>query len=50
MSRTTAILWALAVLAVALLNVLEVLPDWATFAAIFSLPAMAAVRVRKGRC
>lgn len=50
MSRTTAILWALAVLAVALLNVLDVLPDGATIVAILTLPAMAAVRARKGHC
>ena len=31
-------LWGLAVLAVALLNIADVLPDWTTFAAILTLP------------
>lgn len=50
MSYKTSILWALAIMGVALLNVFEILPDWTTIAAILTLPAMAAVRVRKGRC
>ena len=44
------ILWALAIIGVALLNVLDVLPDGATIVAILTLPAMAAVRARKGHC
>ena len=34
-------LWGLAVLAVALLNIADVLPDWTTFAAILTLPYVA---------
>lgn len=44
------ILWALAIIGVALLNVIDVLPDWTTIAAILTLPAMSAVRVRPGSC
>jgi len=50
MSRKVSILWALAILGVALLNIADILPDWTTIAAILTLPAMAAVRIRKGRC
>ena len=35
------ILWGLAILAVALLNIVDVLPDWATIAAILTLPFVA---------
>tara|TARA_R100001129_G_scaffold179021_1_gene155449 strand:- start:172 stop:345 length:174 start_codon:yes stop_codon:yes gene_type:complete len=35
-------LWALFVLTVAVLNILDVLPDWTTFAAILTLPALSA--------
>ena len=42
-------LWGLAVLAVALLNIADVLPDWTTFAAILTLPsAGVALRGRVG--
>ncbi|MXO68985.1 hypothetical protein [Pelagerythrobacter marinus] len=34
-------LWAIAVVTVALLNIADVLPDWATIAAILTLPFMA---------
>jgi len=34
-------LWGLAVFAVALLNIADVLPDWTTFAAILTLPYVA---------
>lgn len=35
-------LWALAVIAVGILNILDVLPDWTTIAAVLTLPFMAA--------
>lgn len=51
MPTKTAILWALAVLGVAVLNILDVLPDWTTFAAVLTLPAMAGLRAcRCGLC
>ena len=48
MTTLQAALWGLAILAVALLNILDVLPDWTTFAAILTLP-LAAV-ISGGRC
>ncbi|WP_299308723.1 hypothetical protein [uncultured Croceicoccus sp.] len=33
-----AMAWGLAVIVVAVINILDVLPDWATFAAILTLP------------
>lgn len=41
MKRTVAIAWGTAVLAVAVLNIVDVLPDWATFAAVLTLPFVA---------
>ncbi len=41
MKSITPYLWGLAVLAVALLNIADVLPDWTTFAAILTLPYLA---------
>ena len=43
MPKIHAILWAAAVLCVAVLNIIDVLPDWATFAAVLTLPFMAAL-------
>lgn len=37
------LLWGLAIFAVALLNIVDVLPDWATIAAILTLPLLASV-------
>lgn len=34
-------LWALAVIAVAVLNIVEILPDWTTVAAVLTLPFFA---------
>jgi len=36
--RVRNLLWATAVLCVALLNIFDMLPDWSTFLAIFTLP------------
>ncbi|WP_374407557.1 hypothetical protein [Pelagerythrobacter sp.] len=33
--------WAFAVMAVAVLNILDVLPDWTTIAAILTIPLLA---------
>lgn len=41
-------LWAFAVIGVAVLNVIEVLPDWTTVAAVLTLPFMAATA--RNRC
>lgn len=42
MAAVRPFLWALAVIAVAVLNILDVLPDWTTIAAVLTLPFMAA--------
>ena len=41
MSRKIAMLWATAILTVALLNIVDVLPGWATIAAVLTLPFVA---------
>mgnify|MGYP006404806705 CR=1 FL=1 len=41
MTKIGPYLWAAAVVMVAILNIVEVLPDWATFAAILTLPLVA---------
>lgn len=38
MTRTRALLWGVAVIAIALLNIVDVLPDWTTIAAILTAP------------
>ena len=38
MTRTRALFWGFAVIAIALLNIVDVLPDWTTFAAILTAP------------
>ncbi|MGV2494769.1 hypothetical protein [Pelagerythrobacter aerophilus] len=43
MTAVRPFLWALAVIAVAVLNIVEVLPDWTTIAAVLTLPFFAAV-------
>ena len=47
MSRKVSFAWGAVVIAVALLNIADVLPDWTTIAAILTLPVMA---TRQGRC
>lgn len=47
MSRKVSFAWGAVVIAVALLNIADVLPDWTTIAAILTLPVMAR---RQGRC
>lgn len=44
MTRTETFLWSAAVLTVACLNIVDVLPDWATITAVLTLPAIAATR------
>lgn len=44
MHRHEAMLWAAATLTVAGLNIIEVLPDWTTIAAVLTLPLIAASR------
>ncbi len=50
MQRTIALAWGAAIIMVALLNVVEVLPDWATLTAILTLPFASAVTNRRGSC
>ena len=47
MSTKIAITWALAILAVALLNILDILPDWTTFAVVVAMPAFAVSSARR---
>lgn len=49
MTNKTAILWGAAILLVAILNILDVLPDWATFVAVLTLPLMATWRCGRAR-
>ncbi len=42
-------IWAAAIVAIALLNIAEILPDWTTFAAILTLPFAASIS-RRQRC
>lgn len=50
MNRKLVAGWALAVAMVAVLNILDVLPDWATLTAVLTLPALGAgCRPRLGR-
>jgi len=42
MAAARPFLWTLAVIAVGILNILDVLPDWTTIAAVLTLPFMAA--------
>lgn len=41
MKRKSAYLWGAAVVAVGLLNIFDVLPDWTTIAAVLTLPFVA---------
>ncbi len=41
MTRNITLVWGAAVIAVALLNIVDVLPDWATFTAILTWPIVA---------
>ncbi|MEL7679556.1 hypothetical protein AAG593_01500 [Citromicrobium bathyomarinum] len=41
MKAIAPVLWGAAVIIVALLNIVDVLPDWATIAAILTLPFLA---------
>ncbi|MBB3034217.1 hypothetical protein [Alteriqipengyuania lutimaris] len=43
MTRNIQFLWGVLIVVVALLNIADVLPDWATFAAVLSLPLMTAI-------
>jgi len=47
MSRRAARNWGIAVGAVALLNIVDVLPDWTTIAAILTLPFFAAIHANR---
>jgi len=38
MNHTGALVWAFAVIAIALLNIVDVLPDWTTIAAVLTAP------------
>ncbi|WP_370178404.1 hypothetical protein [Alteriqipengyuania sp.] len=42
MPKISPYIWGSVVISVALLNIVDMLPDWATFAAILTLPFMAA--------
>lgn len=51
MTNKTALAWGAGIMMIALLNIIDVLPDWTTIAAILTLPLMATWRcgiARKG--
>lgn len=41
--------WAAAILGVALLNIFDILPDWTTYVAVFTLPLLAILDHRSGK-
>ena len=43
MDRKFAIAWGAAIMAVAVLNIIDVLPDWTTIAAVVTLPLCASL-------
>jgi len=49
MTRKISLIWTAGIFAVAGLNVLDVLPDWTTIAAVLTLPLMAAASANR-RC
>ena len=49
MCRKTAFFWAATIMGVAFLNIIDVLPDSATYAAVLTLPALAVTSCRKAR-
>ena len=46
--RVRNLVWAAAVVCIALLNIFDILPDWSTFLAIFTLPLLAILNRRRG--
>ena len=47
--RIRTLAWAAAILAVALLNIFDILPDWTTYVAVFTLPLLAVLDHRSGK-
>lgn len=45
--KKTNLIWGGVVMAIAVLNILDVLPDWTTIAAVLTLPFMASVAQRR---
>ena len=43
------LVWAAAILGVALLYIVDILPDWSTYLAIFTLPLLAILNRRNGK-
>lgn len=41
--------WGAAILAIALLNIVDILPDWTTYVAVFTLPLLAVLDHRSGK-
>ncbi|MDR7100912.1 hypothetical protein [Croceicoccus sp. BE223] len=50
MTDRIAMAWGAAIVAVGLLNIADVLPDWTTIAAILTLPLVASWRCAGTRC
>ncbi len=50
MTNRAAILWGAAILTIALLNIVDVLPDWTTITAVLTLPLVANWRCSGARC
>jgi len=49
MDRKTAFAWGAGIMVIALLNIIDVLPDWTTFAAILTVPFVATWRCGPAR-
>lgn len=49
MTTARPLLWATAVMTVAVLNIVEVLPDWTTIAAVLTVPLFVAARCGAAR-
>lgn len=50
MTNRTAMAWGAAIVAVGLLNIADILPDWTTIAAVLTLPLFASWRCAGTRC
>lgn len=49
MTAERTLLWAIAVMMVAVLNIIEVLPDWTAIAAVLTTPFVVGTRCRPAR-
>lgn len=50
MTDRTSMAWGAAILTIALLDIVDVLPDWTTITAVLTLPLVASWRCSGARC